>query len=251
VDSGRDSEFLATFWRCESPNLAWLSQISPYRVGLRNRRSEVRILSGALQQETAGVRRRPHLQALSVLRTERSRGPGLLRSAAFPRAPRIFPPLIPQRDGAPSAARRLPHAERETALKGRCVAAEYGATGQGVAYRLVIPIPISLDGEPVETETRLTTAGSYVLILSTSVAPRGIDINSVYMGNAIVETQVHHWALAPGRSKAWSETHDPDLLPVRHARGRCLYNHLQALQQCLRRGSTSRLCLADLPPPGS
>src|SRR4051794_9985825 len=42
-------EFLATFWRRESLNLAWLSQISPYRVGLRNRRSEVRILSGALE----------------------------------------------------------------------------------------------------------------------------------------------------------------------------------------------------------
>jgi hypothetical protein len=102
-----------------------------------------------------------------------------------------------------------------------------------VAHRLVIPVPISLDGAPVESETRLTTAGSYVLILSTSVPARGIDINSVYMGNAIVETQAHHWALAPGRSEAWSETHDPEVLPVRHARGRCLYDHLQALQQWL------------------
>ena len=46
---GRDSDFLATFWRPESPNLALLSQISPYRVGLRNRRSQVRILSGAYE----------------------------------------------------------------------------------------------------------------------------------------------------------------------------------------------------------
>jgi hypothetical protein len=102
-----------------------------------------------------------------------------------------------------------------------------------MAHRLVIPIPISLDGERVESETRVTTAGSYVLILSTSLPSLGIDINSVYMGNGIVETQAHHWALAPGRSEASSETHDPDVLPVRHARGRCLYDHLQALQQWL------------------
>jgi hypothetical protein len=55
------------------------------------------------------------------------------------------------------------------------------------------------------------------------------------MGNAIVETQGHHWALVPGRSEAWSATHDPGLLPVRHARGRCLYDHLRALQEWLGR----------------
>jgi hypothetical protein len=114
-------------------------------------------------------------------------------------------------------------------------AAELGATVHGVAHRLVIPVPISLDGAPVESETRLTTAGAYVLILSTGVPSRGIDFYSVYMGNAIAETQAHHWALAPGRSEAWTETHDPEGLPVRHARGRCLYNHLQAVQEWLGR----------------
>jgi hypothetical protein len=104
-----------------------------------------------------------------------------------------------------------------------------------VAHRLVIPVPITLDGAPVESETRLTSAGSDVMILSTCVPSRGIDVHSVYMGNAIVETQTHHWALAPGRSEARSETYDPDLLPVRHARGRCLYDHLQALQDWLGR----------------
>jgi hypothetical protein len=49
VVSARDSVFLATCWRPESQNLAWLSQIRHSRVGLRNRRSEVRILSGALR----------------------------------------------------------------------------------------------------------------------------------------------------------------------------------------------------------
>jgi hypothetical protein len=45
---GRDSDFLATSWRPRAQDLACQSKISRCRVGLRNRRSEVRILSGAL-----------------------------------------------------------------------------------------------------------------------------------------------------------------------------------------------------------
>jgi hypothetical protein len=104
-----------------------------------------------------------------------------------------------------------------------------------MAHRVVVSVPITLDGAPVESDTRLTTAGPDVLILSTCVPSRGVDVHSVYMGNGIVETQAHHWALGPSHADAWTETHDAELLPVRHARSRCLYDHLHALQDWLRR----------------
>src|SRR3954451_969154 len=67
--------FLASFWRVDPVDLALLSQIRLESVGLRNRRSEVRILSGALENPrkcggflvTAADRRsrlprRPHMR---------------------------------------------------------------------------------------------------------------------------------------------------------------------------------------------
>jgi hypothetical protein len=87
---------------------------------------------------------------------------------------------------------------------------------------------------PVRSETWLTDAGLNVVVLSTAIRGRGIWVESTYLGHAGAETQVTHLTAAPGRAAVTESRAVPhELIPVIHVRRRCLYDHLQQLQDFL------------------
>ena len=104
----------------------------------------------------------------------------------------------------------------------------------GVVARKPIDCKLRLDGMPVRSETILTEAGPNVLVLSTTLRDRGIWVDSTYLGHGGAETQITHLLVAPARvgdTEAKSVEHDD--IPVIHVRRRCLYDHLQRLQDFL------------------
>ena len=104
----------------------------------------------------------------------------------------------------------------------------------GVVARKPIDCKLRLDGMPVRSETVLTEAGPNVLVLSTTLRDRGIWVDSTYLGHGGAETQITHLLVAParvGETEAKSVEHDD--IPVIHVRRRCLYDHLQRLQDFL------------------
>jgi hypothetical protein len=87
---------------------------------------------------------------------------------------------------------------------------------------------------PIRSETWLTDAGLNVVVLSTAIRGRGIWVESTYLGHGGAETQITHLTAAPGRlgeTEARSVPHEA--IPVIHVRRRCLYDHLQRLQDYL------------------
>jgi hypothetical protein len=102
-----------------------------------------------------------------------------------------------------------------------------------VPEEVEIPLPIRLDGEEVETETNATSVGAFVLVLDTTIPERGIQLQSIYLGHKGVQTLASHLLLAGHIRETIAAEHDPDMLPVWHARRACLYDHLQRLQDLL------------------
>lgn len=97
-----------------------------------------------------------------------------------------------------------------------------------------IPVPVLLDGEPVESQTRATSAGAYTLILDTVLPEHGIHVHSIYTGHHHVPTShAVHLMLAPGLREGVHAEQNRGMLPVTHARRRCLYDHLARLQDFL------------------
>jgi hypothetical protein len=93
-------------------------------------------------------------------------------------------------------------------------------------------VEVVLDGRRVASETRYVEAGAYVLVLCTALSDRGFELHSVYVGHPGIATHVTHLALSGPPSQASSETatrREADL-PVMFARRRCLFDHLQPLQ---------------------
>ena len=87
---------------------------------------------------------------------------------------------------------------------------------------------------PVRSETWLTDAGLNVVVLSTAIRGRGIWVESTYLGHGGAETQIAHLTAAPGRAGETESRSIPhELIPVIHVRRRCLYDHLQRLQDFL------------------
>ncbi len=98
-----------------------------------------------------------------------------------------------------------------------------------------IPVKILLDGESVRSQTRATSVGPYVLVLDTVLGDHGIDLHSIYTGHEDTSTLASHLMLAPGLKDMIAAEHEHDAIPVTHARRRCLYDHLQHLQDLLSR----------------
>lgn len=94
---------------------------------------------------------------------------------------------------------------------------------------------VRLDGQPLASETRLTDVGAYVLVLSTCLPDRGVDLYSTYVGDGRhAVSRAVHLAVAPGGSaRSWAEEFTPDAMPVWHARRRCLFDHVQQMQATL------------------
>ena len=109
-----------------------------------------------------------------------------------------------------------------------------------------IPIEIALDGAPERFETCLAGAGAYALVLSSVLPKRGVELHSSYLGHHGAPTRTSHLLLAPGASNSEAVEHDESLIPVTFARRRCLYDHLQRLQDFLTElGHTVQIPLAD------
>jgi hypothetical protein len=93
---------------------------------------------------------------------------------------------------------------------------------------------IRVDGMPARSETVLTEASLNVLVLSTTLRDRGIWLDSTYLGHGGADTQITHLMVAPGRvGETESRSVDHNDIPVLHLRRRCLYDHLQRLQDFL------------------
>lgn len=103
----------------------------------------------------------------------------------------------------------------------------------------IISIEITLDGALARCETRASSIGAYVLVLDTVLSDEGIELHSVYMGHPRVSTLVSHLMLAPAYhdtllvEREHDQEYEHDTLPLGHARRRCLYDHLQRLQDFL------------------
>ena len=100
--------------------------------------------------------------------------------------------------------------------------------------RRAIACRVRVDGMPALSETVLTEAGPNALVLSTTLADRGIWVDSAYLGHGGADTQVSHLLVAPGRvGETEARTVPHDEIPVVHVRRLCLYDHLQRLQDFL------------------
>jgi hypothetical protein len=104
-----------------------------------------------------------------------------------------------------------------------------------MAHRHKIPIEIAIDGQRIRSETLASSVGAYVLVLDTTLADLAIDLHSAYAGHEKTKTQATHLILTPDRQESIGVEHEHDVIPVMHARRRCLYDHLHQLQDLLQR----------------
>jgi hypothetical protein len=97
-----------------------------------------------------------------------------------------------------------------------------------------LPVRILIDGKQVESETRVTSIGPYVLVLDTVIPESAVQLHSTYVGHKCTSTQATHLKLAKGAVRETTAIeHEHDSIPVVYARRRCLYDHLQHLQDLL------------------
>ena len=112
--------------------------------------------------------------------------------------------------------------------------------------RRPIPIEITLDGAPERSETRIASAGAYALVLSSVLPDRAIELHSSYLGHPGTPTHTIHLMLAPTTSDSEALEHHETSIPVIVARRRCIYDHLQRLQDFLAElGHTVQIPIAD------
>jgi hypothetical protein len=52
-----------------------------------------------------------------------------------------------------------------------------------LAERNLIPLHITLDGQPERSETRVASAGPYALVLSSVLSDRAVELHSTYLGH--------------------------------------------------------------------
>jgi len=97
-----------------------------------------------------------------------------------------------------------------------------------------LPVRILIDGKQVESETRVTSIGPYVLVLDTVITESAVQLHSTYLGHKRTSEQATHLKLAKGGIRETTAIeHEYDSIPVMYARRRCLYNHPQHLQDLL------------------
>lgn len=97
----------------------------------------------------------------------------------------------------------------------------------------VEPAPqFSLASRWVPAETLVAEVGAYHLVLATVLPDFGVEVESFYTGHEVLaESRVTHLLLAPGRREFDEHELRHDEVPVVFARRRCLYDHLQRLQE--------------------
>src|SRR3954452_15458100 len=92
---------------------------------------------------------------------------------------------------------------------------------------------VRLDGEAAWSETTATSAGPWALTLITVVPEVGVRFISTYVGGERSATGATHALTHPGGGELVQHEHSRDVLPVTHARARCLLDHAAELQHAL------------------
>ncbi len=114
---------------------------------------------------------------------------------------------------------------------------EGGGTVGCVHARPLIDLALTIDAEPVVSETTCTWAGAHVLTVHT-VIPRpdvALELHSTFVGHPGLPTQIVHLRLGPPGhepTSASSEVDDGQLEPTYGARA-CAYEHAQQLIEIL------------------
>lgn len=102
-----------------------------------------------------------------------------------------------------------------------------------VDQRALIPVKIAIDGTEARSETRVASGGPYALTLSSVLPDHATEMHSTYLGHPSTPTRASHLLLAPGVTESEAVEREEDSIPVVVARRRCLYDHLQQLQEFL------------------
>jgi hypothetical protein len=108
-------------------------------------------------------------------------------------------------------------------------------------------VMVSLDGEVAWSETTVTAAGPWALTLVTVVPELGVRFISSYVGGERVATGATHALTHPGGGELAQREHAREVLPVTHARERCLLDHGAELQRSLMALTGARVAV-DVPP---
>jgi len=116
--------------------------------------------------------------------------------------------------------------------------------------RCQLPITFTLDGEPVESVTRLLRAGPYVLVLQTTLPQRGlaVELDSTFVGHNAAPTHTTHLLLGPvGQPPHLAASDDPAGIvdPVNRPDS-CVYAHCYELINLLAERGVD-LAVAELP----
>ena len=98
-------------------------------------------------------------------------------------------------------------------------------------------IIVTIDGRREPSETLAVGLAGDILVLSTTIAARGITIHSIYTGHEDLDTIAVHLELVPGAPAREVARHARDDLPVTHARDRCLLDHLASVRDVIERAS--------------
>lgn len=112
--------------------------------------------------------------------------------------------------------------------------ARYGET---VSQQRLIPLGVTLDGRQAISETTWISAGSYVLVIATTLPEHGLalEIHSTFVGHPGVDTSATHLRLGPvGRPPFTiiAEHEHAEINPMTQARA-CAYEHAEILLQAL------------------
>lgn len=118
-----------------------------------------------------------------------------------------------------------------------CVLTEGGGTVRCVDARPPIDLELTIDADPVVSETTCTWAGAHVLTVHT-VIPRpdlALELHSTFVGHPGLRTQVVHLRLGPPGHEPTitsAEVDDAELEPT-YAPRACAYEHAQRLIEIL------------------
>jgi hypothetical protein len=119
-----------------------------------------------------------------------------------------------------------------------------------VATRELIELELTLDGQPVQSETRYTWAGAYVLSVHTVIPQAGlaVELHSTFVGHPGVDTHATHLLLGPAGSapsiRCGAHEHE-HLDPVFQPRA-CVYEHAQQLiEQLAEHGHRAGVTVPD------
>lgn len=129
--------------------------------------------------------------------------------------------------------RRLRGGQRTEAIRGELpVTARPERIDRDVRLPLRPGLTIRVGEHVVESDTRVATAGAYIVTLSTALSRLGVELHSTYTGHAGAPAAATELVLAPRRPPLTRVRH-PAPASVDRARRTCLYDHAQRLLELL------------------